>query len=108
MKLLYTKSYDNTVKLLKKHNQEKNKLNEILELINNSTSFSELKVNPITKLFHFEQLKHELNNFYSFRLNDKLIRLIVRPIDNNNLELSYISYDHYKDFNEKKVIYYDE
>ncbi len=108
MKVLYTKSYDNTSKNLKKHRNEQKELNEILELINNSTDFNELKNNPIAITYDFEQLKYQLNEFYSFKLNKKVIRLIIKPINNNLLELSYISYDHYKDFNKKKVIYYDE
>lgn len=108
MKVLYTKSYDNTFKNLKKHYKELSELNDILDLINNSTDFNELNNNPLAKLYDFEPLKYQLSEFYSFKLNNKVIRLIVRPVDNNLLELSYISYEHYKDFNKKKVIYYDE
>ncbi len=108
MNVLYTKSYDSTYKNLKRYHEEKSILNDIIDIINNSSDFNELKYNPLIKIYHFEQLKYQLNEFYSFRLNDKLIRLIVRPLDNNILELSYISYDHYNDFDKKKVIYYDE
>lgn len=108
MQVLYTKSYDNTIKGLKKRYKEQSELNDILDLINNSTDFAELKENPISKLYDFEPLKYELNEFYSFKINKKVIRLIVKPINNNLLELSYISYEHYNDFNKDKVIYYDE
>ena len=110
MNLKYTKSYDNTVKKLKKFTAQKETLNIILDIINNSTDFEELKNNPIVRMYRFERLKYESNEFYSFSLdkNGGVIRLIVRPVNNNLLELSYISYDHYEDFNEERVIYYDE
>lgn len=110
MNLKYTKSYDNTVKKLKKFTAQKETLNIILDIINNSTDFDELKNNPIVRMYRFERLKYELNEFYSFSLEKSggVIRLIVRPVNNNLLELSYISYDHYEDFNEERVIYYDE
>lgn len=109
MKIIYTKSYDNTLKDLKKYPKEKNKLQEIIELVEDSTDFLELKANPIASLYDFERLKHNLNEFYSFRLNNAKIRLIVLP-DKSDLKINfvYISYDHYLDFNKKKVIYYDE
>ena len=38
-----------------------------------------------------------------------VIRLIIKPCDNGvEVDLVYISYDHYKDFSEKKVIYYEQ
>lgn len=41
MNLKYTKSYDNTVKKLKKFTAQKETLNIILDIINNSTDFEE-------------------------------------------------------------------
>ena len=62
--------------------------------------------------YHFERLKYDKNDFYSFNLckNGGKIRLIVKPNENNIIELylAFISYDHYQDFDIRKVIYYDE
>lgn len=107
MKIIYTKSYDNTFKNLKKYPKEKMQLQEIVDLIENSTDFCELQNNPIASLYDFERLKHNLNEFYSFRLNDKETRLIILPLEENVIFV-YISYKHYSDFDEKRVIYYDE
>ena len=104
MKIIYTKSYDNT---LKKYPKEKEELQEVIDLIENSTDLYELENNPIANLYDFERLKYNLNKFYSFRLNDNKIRLIILP-DNNSIIFVYISYKHYSDFDERKVIYYDE
>ena len=61
-------------------------------------------MNTLTKIYNFERLKYELNEFYSFRLS-KVYRLIVRPKDNDiEVELVYISIKHYVDFNKDKVI----
>ena len=107
MKIIYTKSYDNTLKKLKKYRKEIEQLQEVSDLIENSTDLCELENNPIASLYGFERLKHKLNKFYSFRLNDKEIRLIILPV-NNSIVFVYISYKHYLDFDERKVIYYDE
>ncbi len=105
MTIQYTKSYDNTYKKLKKYKKELEILNKIIELIENSTNFQELNNNPVAMLYDFERLKYNLNSFYSFRLNDNQIRLII-SLDNNEIEkvqLVYISFNHYDNFNEKNI-----
>lgn len=109
--LKYTKSYDKTLKKLKNHHNELFNLEKIISIIKNSQSIIELKNNPLSKMYNLEQLKYELNKFHSFNLskNGGTIRLIIRlVVDLNEVELLYISFDHYKDFSEDKVIYYDE
>lgn len=111
MNIIYTKSYSSTLKKLKKYPKELENLEEILDIIRNSENFNALITNPLAKIYGIERLRHELNKFYS--LNPKkhggVIRLIIRPCENEvEVELVYISYDHYKDFNEKKVIYYEK
>lgn len=111
MNIIYTKSYDNTYKKIKKYPKEKENLEEILDLIRNSENLKALLSNPLATMYGIERLKHNLNKFYSLNPSKKggVIRLIMRPIENEiEVELVYISYDHYKDFNEKKVIYYEE
>lgn len=62
-------------------------------------------------MYDFEPLKHNLSSYYFFNLSGHggVIRLIVKPQDNCVvMDLVDISNDHYKDFNPKGVIYYDE
>lgn len=62
-------------------------------------------------MYRFERLKYEYNDYYSFNLSKTggLIRLIIKlNEDKNAVELSYISYNHYEDFKNGRVIYYDE
>lgn len=112
MKIIYTKSYDKCLKKLKKYNYEYNNLNKILKIIREAFDFDELIRIPILHKYHFERLKYDKNDFYSFNLckNGGKIRLIVKPNENNIIELylAFISYDHYQDFDIRKVIYYDE
>ena len=112
MNIIYTKSFDSTNKNLSKHRNEKTNLKIISELIQNTNNFQELKNNPISYRYGFEQLKYDLNEFWSFNLckNGGVIRLIIKPSNNNDYELYFlfISYSHYKDFSKDKVIYYDE
>lgn len=108
MKIIYTKSYDKTYKDLKRHKKELETLDKILTFIKKQDDFNSMINDPLALIYHFERLKHELNEFYSFRIS-KIIRLIVRPVENGiEIELVYISTNHYKDFDKGKVIYYDE
>lgn len=111
MNIIYTKSYDQSKKKLKKYLIEMDNLNKIIDLLEQHSSFKELVNNTLTRMYHFERLKYEHNNYYSFNLakSGGLIRLIIKPNEcENNIELVYISYDHYNDFKNGKVIYYDE
>ena len=110
MRIIYTKSYEKTYKKIKKHVLEYNNLLKILDIIENVDTFNELLNLPIAKMYGFEQLKYENNEFYSFNLNKNkgVIRLIVKPKDNYvELYLVMISYKRYKDFNAKGVIFYE-
>lgn len=107
----YTKSYDKTSKKLKNHHNELINLEKIMSIIKNSQNISELINNPLSKMYNLEQLKYQLNEFHSFNLekNGGTIRLIIKLVPElNEVELIYISYDHYQDFSKDKVIYYDE
>ena len=108
MRIIYTKSYDRTYKDLKKYKKELEILRNIIDLLERIPNFSSLISDPISRMYNFERLKHDFNEFYSFRLS-KVFRLIVRPCGNDvQVELVYISTNHYKDFDRGKVIYYDE
>ncbi len=111
VKIIYKKSFDHTVKKLKKHEKEKANLEKILEIIRNCISFDELKKDPLANMYGFEQLKYRYNEFYSFNLekNGGVFRLIVKPcLDTICLYLIYICNKHYKDFDMERVIYYEE
>lgn len=110
IKIKYTKSYDNCLKKLKKYPDVKDNILSIISFVKNVEFTSELMNNPIARMYGFERLKYQNNEFYSFNPNKKgVIRLILTiDIDNNIIYLVYISFDHYKDFSKDKVIYYDE
>lgn len=110
IKLRYTKSYDKTLKKLKKYPNELNNLKTIIELIKLIDDLEKAIYNPLLKMYGFEKLKY-YDNFYSINLgkNSGVIRLILKyDKENKVIYLAFISFKHYKDFLESKVIYYDE
>ena len=111
MKLIFTKSYENSIKKIKKYTKEYNNLLDILDILESAESFDILIKLPILQLYNFERLKYQFNEFYSFNLsrNGGLIRLIIKPKHNKvEVYIVYISFDHYKDFINKKVIIDDK
>ena len=107
MNIIYTKSYDKSIKKIKNHHLEQEELNYILEYLRSKRYFHEIINDPMSKIYGFERLRYELNSFYSFKLS-KMVRLIVKPNDENiELYLVYISTKHYDDFDIGKVIYYE-
>ena len=111
MIIKHTKSFDRTFKKLKKHNNEYNNCCKIIEIIENTRTFDDLCNLPQVKMYGFERLKHNLNDYYSFNLCKRggVIRLIVKPVDNCSIELFLItiSYNHYEDFDPEGVNYYE-
>ena len=76
---------------------------EIIEYISMVDNFNSIINDPVAKVYNFERLKYNLNEFYSFRLS-KLYRLIVRPTDNGiEVEIVYISSNHYEDFDKDNL-----
>lgn len=72
LNIIYTKSYDQTKKKLKKYVNESNNLNRIIDLIEVHSNFDMLIHNPLIKMYRFERLKYEYNDYYSFN-NQKLV-----------------------------------
>ena len=69
MHITYTKSFDNSVKNLKKHRKELANLEDITEKITNHNSFKELQNNPImTTIYKFGPLRYQNSGFWSFNL----------------------------------------
>ena len=111
VKIKYTKSYDNTFKRLKRFHKELMNLEKIISIIKNSSDIKEVLKNPLLKMYGLEQLKYELNEFYAFNLekNGGRKRLIVKMnYDLNQVELIFVSFEHYADFSIDRVKYYDE
>lgn len=108
LNIIHSKTFDSS---LKKHKLEYNNLLKILSIIENTDNFKELTLLPQVKMYGFERLKHQNNSYYSFNLRKSggTIRLIVKPNDNNEIELFLIdiSYNHYQDFDAKRVTYYE-
>ena len=101
MNIIYTKEYEKKYKELKKHPKEKELLEKIIICLKNMDSFSLVIKDPVSKIYNLERLKHNLNEYYSFRLSS-IFRLIIRPLDNDiEVELVYISTKQYNDFKKK-------
>lgn len=68
--------------------------------------FKELKHNPLSNTYRFEQLKHEYSDYYSFNLckaGSGVIRLILTVNEETNTVIfEFITFNHYKDFKRKK------
>ena len=111
MIIIHTKSFDNSLKKIKKHKLEYENIYKILDIIEITNTFQELVNLPQSKMYGFERLKHDKSDYYSFNPRKKggTIRLIVKPNNNNEIELFLItiSYEHYQDFDPKKVIFYE-
>ena len=75
-------------------------LEKIIKHIKISSSCNDLKNNPMSRIYDFEELKYELNGYCSFRLEKNgIIRLLVKlNEEENSVKLEYISMDHYRDF----------
>jgi Txe/YoeB family toxin of Txe-Axe toxin-antitoxin module len=103
LKIEYGEKYKNSNKNIKNRYNEKKTLDMIINHIKQCTDFPSLSINPISLMYGFEPLKHELNGYYSFNLNKNggKIRLIVSPSGEEILKLEYISIDHYEDFKNK-------
>lgn len=112
MDIIYTKSFDNSAKGLKRYRKELTILKEITEKVTNHNTFEELRNNPVmTTIYKFKELRHQNSGFWSFNLekNGGVIRLIVMPSEKENeIIFVYVSYDHYKDFTPDKLRFYDE
>ena len=99
----YGKKYEKSIKNIKNRHNEKKTLNMIVNHIKQCSDFQSLSTNPISLMFGYEPLKYELNGYYSFNLNKNggKIRLVFSIIDENIVELDYISVEHYEDFKNK-------
>lgn len=98
------RNFKNEEKKIKKQIEVKNNLDKILNLIKQSASFDDLKNNPISYLYKFEPLKHNLKGLYSFNLNKNggTIRLICSFDREKNIAyLESISMNHYQDIKVK-------
>ena len=87
-------------KKLKRYQKEQKTLELIIKHIKMCNSYKDLKSNPMSRVYEFEELKHELNGYCSFRLEKSgTIRLIVKIEEEENIvKIEFISMDHYKDF----------
>lgn len=100
----YGKHYNNSEKNIKKKKAELQMLEKIKTHIKQCKDYKDLIHHPISKIYGFERLKHELNNYYSFNLckNGGATRLIISINEKEQIiSLEYISVNHYTDFKNK-------
>ena len=89
----YRQSYKKII--LRKHmvNEEKNLVN-FRTLISNVRNLKELMISPYKNIYHIEQKKGNLKEYYTARLNNKM-RLIMKPIGEypyNEIEIEEIEF----------------
>ena len=74
----YKKSYKKNI--LDKHlDKEKDRISNIENLIINSKNLQDLINSPYKNIYHIEQKRGNLKEYYTVRINSKL-RLIMKPI----------------------------
>lgn len=96
--------FKNEEKKLKTHHKEKEMFDKIILLFKECQTFDDLCNNPFFYLYRFEKLKYEMNGYYACNLQKSggVIRLIFK-IDKikNEVELVFITMNHYEDFKRK-------
>ncbi|MGM9879196.1 MAG: hypothetical protein ACI31R_04145 [Bacilli bacterium] len=99
----YQKSYKK--KILDKHLEaEKERINNIENLFIASENLQAVMQSPLKNVYHIEQKKNNLKEFYTARINNKL-RLIMKPegsypynlIEIEEIEFIEVDDKHYKE-----------
>ncbi len=101
--LLDSSGLNKEKKKLKKYKEENDYLDKLLKHIRNCGSFKDLKTNPLSRIYGFEELKHDLSGYFGFRIGKSgTIRLILSVDEDNNIvKIEFISVNHYDDFKRK-------
>lgn len=90
---VYEKSYKKLI--LDKHlTNEIERIRNIENIIISSKNLEDLVLNPYKEIYHIEQKKGALKEFYTARINDK-IRLIMKPLGTypyNRIEITEIEF----------------
>lgn len=107
MKVVLSAKYKRKLKSKKIQTPHSDRITRILNLLYTFENFNDLENSSFAKtLYKFERLKHSQKSLFSFGLDNKEMRLIVKPntvTDYSNLDLEKevlicdISFDHYKD-----------
>ncbi|MBQ3021330.1 MAG: hypothetical protein IJD92_03805 [Bacilli bacterium] len=89
----YNKSYNKYI--IKKHLiLEKERINNIENIIISSKNLQDLLNNPYKNIYHIEQKQGNLKEYYTARINNKM-RLIMKPVGDypyNILEIETIEF----------------
>lgn len=89
----YLKSYKKNI-LNKNLKKEKTRIENIENLIINSNNLQSLINSPYKNIYHIEQKKADLKEYYTARINSK-IRLIMKPVGEypyNKIEIKEIEF----------------
>ena len=94
--------YNNSKAKIKKNYDAKEKLSSVLSHVEGCNSFNDLKFNPISYTYGYEELRSDLSGYFRFGIdkNSKTgkLRLIFSVLDENIIRLEYITDEHYDDF----------
>ena len=97
-----SKGYKNSIKKIKNNYEAKDKIEKIISYLEVINSFEEIKNDVVLKMYGYEELREDLSGYYRFGIdkNSKTgkLRLLFSKIDNNAIQLEYISTEHYRDF----------
>ena len=95
MNIIESNNYKKTYKKkLKNKTQEQERLVNIISLIKRSSNIHMLIINPLSIVYHIEQKKGNLKEYYTARINQK-IRLLMKPIGEypyNTIEITDIEF----------------
>lgn len=92
-----TKAYEKSYKKIIKDKyltREIERIRNIENIIISSKNLEDLVLNPYKEIYHIEQKKGDLKEFYTARINDK-IRLIMKPLGTypyNKIEITEIEF----------------
>ena len=95
MNIIESNNYKKSCKkILKDKDKELDRLNDIITVFINYPTLHDVLMTPFKNIYHIEQKKGNLKDFYTARINQK-IRLIMKPIGSypyNTLEITDIEF----------------
>lgn len=98
MIIIETPGYKNSKKKIKNNYLAQDKLKEVISHIEVCDNYSSLKINPISKIYGFEELSGDLSGYCKFSLSISKLRLIFTKEEEQIVKFEYISDEYYTDF----------
>ena len=91
MNIIESNNYKKEVKkVLKNKTKELTRLENIKNLIISKNTMHDVIIDPFKDIYHIEQKKENLKEYYTARINDK-IRLFMKPVGDYPYDLKNIT-----------------